>query len=389
VLVDFGLQPPSNRFEHADAPGTETHPLVVGQCHACGLVQLLAPMAPSMVMSRFDWLTYNEPEGHLDDLVVRLCALPGLNHGARIVGLTYKDDTTLHRFHRLGYTNTYRCDTSADLALQNPRAGLESIQAALSTSTASQLATKHGIADLLLVRHVLEHAHDPQAFVLALRMLVRPGGYLLFEMPECTKFIQACDYNFIWEEHITYFSFHTFVTFVDKANLAVQEALAYEYSLEDSLIGIIRNDTRTIASQSGARIVAPFLADGESFARKYSDVCARMRALLLSWQRKGKRVAIFGAGHLAVKFVNLYSLHDLIECVIDDHPRKQGLQMPGSRLPIRGSAVLAQIDICLLALNMESEQKVLAKHQSFLDRGGRFLSIFARNPNSIYNESEL
>ena len=100
VLLDFGPQPPSNRFECASEQNAETHPLVVGQCDACGLVQLVTPMAPGTVLPRFDWLTYNEPEGHLDDLVARLCELPGVNPEARIVGLTYKDDTTLQRFNR-------------------------------------------------------------------------------------------------------------------------------------------------------------------------------------------------------------------------------------------------------------------------------------------------
>ena len=72
VLVDFGPQPPSNRFEAQNPGQGETHPLVVGQCPRCALIQLIHPMAPGMAMSRFEWLTYREPEGHLDDLVSRL-----------------------------------------------------------------------------------------------------------------------------------------------------------------------------------------------------------------------------------------------------------------------------------------------------------------------------
>src|SRR5690242_17643270 len=93
VLVDFGPQPPSNRFERPDAPNAETHPLVAGQCAACGLIQLIDPMPPAMARSRFDWLTYNEPEGHLDDLAARLLRLPGVGPGSRVIGLTYKDDS--------------------------------------------------------------------------------------------------------------------------------------------------------------------------------------------------------------------------------------------------------------------------------------------------------
>ena len=55
-------------------------------------------------------------------------------------------------------------------------------------------------------------------------------------------------------------------------------------------------------------------------------------------------------------------------------------------MPIRGGAALNDIDICLLSLNPESEQKVVAKHKGFLERGGRFMSIFALNANSVYRD---
>lgn len=338
-----------------------------------------------MAKSRFEWLTYNEPEGHLDDLVSRLRKLPGLEQPeARIAGLTYKDDSTLARFNKLGYANTYRYDPAADLGLQDPCASLESIQAALDDPAARRLAGKHGLADLLLVRHVLEHAHDPLQFLRAASKLVKPGGHLLFEMPDCTKFIKARDYCFIWEEHITYLSVATLAGLTGSARLLLEDTVVYPYPLEDSLIGIVRNSPdkplRAIPGRDA------LIEDGRAFSRGFSVRRTRLQALFADWQRAGRPVAIFGAGHLAAKFVNMYGLESMIDCVIDDNPHKRALLMPGSRLAIRGSAELESrgIGLCLLSLSPESEQKVRAKNQAFIDRGGRFLSIFALSPVSVY-----
>lgn len=374
--MDLGPQPPSNRFERAGARRAETHPLVVGQCNGCALVQLLDPMPPAMAKSRFEWLTYNEPESHLDDLVAQLCALPGVGPSSRIVGVTYKDDTTLARFNRLGYANTYRYDMAGDLDLRDPCAGLESIQGAIEEQRVAALAARHGVADVLMVRHILEHAHHPGAFLRALRSLVKPGGYLVFEMPDCTKFIGACDYSFLWEEHITYFSEQSLRAFLNASGIALQVLHLYPYPLEDSLIAVVRNAPR---AKEGTDIggVGAALAAGREFGARHAQAGERMRDLFGRWQREGKRVAVFGAGHLAAKFINFFRIGGMVDCVIDDNAHKQELLMPGSRLAIRGSTALASIDLCLLSLNPESEQKVLAKNQSFLDRGGRFLSIFA------------
>jgi hypothetical protein len=384
VLIDLGLQPPSNRFERSEARTSETHRLVVAQCSRCGLIQLRDPMPASMAKSRFEWLTYNEPEGHLDELVGRLLKLPGIGPTSRIVGVTYKDDTTLARFNRLGYPNTYRYDLPSDLELRDPCAGLESIQEAIDERRAVRLAAGHGRADLLVVRHILEHAHRPAAFVRALRALVKPDGYLVFEIPDCTKFIAACDYSFLWEEHITYFSEQTLRAFLRAVGVAVEGVLLYPYPLEDSLIAIVRN-TVPSTKQAPRDGLDGALAAGNMFAQRYAESGDQMRRRFGEWREAGKRIAVFGAGHLAAKFVNFFRLGPMIECVIDDNERKQALLMPGSRLPIRGSSTLATrpIDVCLLSLNPESEQKVLAKNRSFLDQGGEFLSIFASSARAV------
>ncbi len=386
-LVEFGPQPASNRFESSDAPEFDRHPLSIGQCGACGLIQLISPMPADMVKPRFEWFVYNEPESHLDALVERATKLPGVGPERRVLGLTYKDDTTLARFDRAGYRNTYRYQPALDLGIKDRCAGLETIQSALASAPVPALVAGHGRADLLIVRHVLEHAHDPGALLATLSKLTTPGGYMIFEVPDCTKFIGACDYSFVWEEHVAYFSSETLAALIDRAGLALHETFAYPYPYEDALIAIVRNDAPDRAKPREMQDIAGLLKAGAKFAESYESVKAKIQSRLRRCRQDGKRIAIFGAGHLAAKFINFYELDDLVECVIDDHENKREMLMPGSRVPIRGAAALKDIDICLLSLNPESEQKVVAKHQDFRDSGGQFMSIFALSSNSIYRDS--
>jgi len=386
-LVKFGPQPPSNRFELRSSPEAESHPLTIAQCDGCGLVQLISPMSLDMVKARFEWLVYNEPESHLDALVELATKLPDVGPGKRIVGLTYKDDTTLARFDRAGYRNTYRYDPALDLGVKDRCAGLETLQGVLSGAPVPTLIAKHGLADLLISRHILEHAHDPVALLATLGKLTAPGGYLVLEVPDCTKFVGACDYSFVWEEHITYFSSETLAALIDRAVLTLHEIFAHPYPYEDALIAIVRNDAPGRDGRNEAQDIRGLLKAGANFAENYENVKAQIQSRLRRWRQHGKRIAIFGAGHLAAKFINFYALDELVECVIDDHENKREMLMPRSRVPIRGAAALKDTDICLLSLNPESERKVVAKHQDFRDSGGQFMSIFALNPNSVYRDS--
>src|SRR4029077_15992799 len=93
ALMDCGPHPICNRFLR-DPKATELlHPLRIGQCQACGLVQTLDPVPAAALVPAGDWITYNEPEGHLDRVAETLASLLGLAPGSVFGGVSFKDDT--------------------------------------------------------------------------------------------------------------------------------------------------------------------------------------------------------------------------------------------------------------------------------------------------------
>ena len=382
-LIDLGPQPPSNRYLSGTRESIGTHHIEFGICTACGLAQLLNPMAPDLVRSRFEWISYNEPEGHLDDLVEILAKKIDLSVKTHIVGVTYKDDSTLARFNYKGVADTYRLNQADDLQMDEPLASLETIQHALSPDAAKKLAGKIGQADILLVRHILEHAHDPRRLLEACRNLCKPGGMLVIEVPDCRKVLDGHDHCFLWEEHISYYTPETLRRFFEVNGLSDIDMRIYKYPMEDSLVAIVYN-----VSTSSAQLeikTGMEMARVERFVSTFSSRGAKIKQHLQSLRSQGKRVALFGAGHLAAKFINFYRLEDCLIGVIDDNPNKLGRHMPGSKLPIIGSDCLekGEVDLCLLALNPESEQKVLKAKAEYCTGGGKFRSIFSASANSI------
>ena len=94
-LLDFGPQPIRNRYLRSPDEAEYVHRLAIGCCGACGLVQLDDPAPADELRPRYDWLAYNEPEGHLDQLVSDITALPGVTAQSVFGGISYKDDSTL------------------------------------------------------------------------------------------------------------------------------------------------------------------------------------------------------------------------------------------------------------------------------------------------------
>lgn len=383
-LLDLGHQPLSNRFLRHPEEKEYTHPLALGQCAGCGLIQTVTPVSARELAPRFSWITYSEPEGHLDKLVRLLTALPGLAPQAVVVGISFKDDSTLARFRREGWNRTWRLDPGADLGIDVPGAGVETIQDRLTTEAARAIAARRGLADILVVRHILEHAFVPREFMAALRPLLRPGGYLVVEVPDCERALRSRDYTTVWEEHALYFTRETFRQCLALGGFDIVAFESYPYPFEDSLVVVAQPRPAAVPALSPTDALAGERERWEGFVRSFPERRDRTRRLLAEWQRQRGKMALFGAGHLAGTWINLLGVGEYLEFVVDDNPHKRGLFMPGSHLPIRESAALVEDDVkvCLLSVNPLGEDRLIERNREFA-RAGAFFSIFPTSPRAL------
>jgi hypothetical protein len=382
TLIDFGLQPICNRFPKTATEPEATFPMLLEQCRACGLVQTTQPAPAGELRPRVDWITYSEPEGHLDVLADKLAKLPGLTSAAVFGGISFKDDSLLRRMRERGFAGTWRLDPGADLGIAEAGTGVETLQDRLTPESARRIVAKRGRADVLLVRHIFEHAHRTSQFAAALKELIKPGGHVVIEIPDCEKALEACDYSVLWEEHVLYFIPATFRRSFAQCGFSLTSYDCFPYTLENSLVGIGRaepNPPREPIQVERERQQA------QRFGSRLGEQRERYRRFLREYRKQHGPVAMLGAGHLACTFINLLQLKECMEFLVDDNPNKRGLFMPGSRLPIVGSAALLEkgIKLCLLTVAVESEGKVIQKNQAFVQAGGMFASIFPASKHAL------
>lgn len=353
-LLNLGNQPLCNRFLAASDVEEATFPFALGQCQACGMMQILNPAPEAELKPRFSWISYREAEGHLDELVEEILKLPGVATTSSVGWTSVKDESTVERLQKKG------------------------------------LASTTGTVDILLVRHILEHAHDTAAFVKNIKRRVTPGGYLVIELPDCGPGLARLDYTMPWEEHILYFTEDLLRQAVKCWGLPAVFFKLYPYSHENSLVVILQM-AGAKPSQPDPVVTNASLKAGERFAHHFDGLRNRVNEALTKFRLTKGKIAVFGAGHLSCTWVNVFGIHEHIDFIVDDDPHKGGLFMPGSRLPILPSSQLVErgVRLCLLSLNQESEVKVIGKNQNFLSNGGTFASIFPGRANSFISEATL
>lgn len=381
-ILDFGNQPVCNRFLGSSEEQEYAYPMKISQCDTCGLIQIIDPVPAGQLLPPYSWITYNEPEGHLDQMVEVICTLPGITEESVISGISFKDDSTLKRLEKRGFKHTWRTGLKDDLGISEEGAGVETIQAYFTTESVNMMVKKYGMSDVVIVRHIFEHAHNAIGFMESLRQIVKPGGYVVFEVPDFTQSLEKFDYTAIWEEHVLYFTPETFRHCFAFCGFSPVRFECYPYPSENSLIGIVQPGAVTPSFPS-QDVLDNEKRRAQYYSKEFPKWRDRFKKFFSEYRREQGRIALLGAGHLACKFLNLNELKAYIEFVVDDNPDKHGLFMPGSRVPIRGSDALLDhnIRLCLLSVSSESEEKVINSNKSFVEQGGRFLSIF---PNSKY-----
>ena len=383
-IVNFGNHPISHNFIKGKTINKK-FPLELGQCQSCGLVQLMKLTPIKKLTPKYEWITYNEPEEHLDHLSKIISNLPDINKSSKICGVSYKEDSLLARLNKLGFKNTWRMDMKKDLSIFNKKSNLETIQNKINNRLANKINKTRGLQDVIIVRHILEHTHKTLEFMSALKNIIKKNGYIIFEVPDCSKGFKINDYNTLWEEHALYFTDVTFKNSLKLRGFQFQYFKKYIYPFESVLIGIVKPNkvTKKKVISINEKILKKEKKRIKFSQSKLLEKRKKLKIFLKKFKSNDNKIAIFGTGHTACLFVNLFNLKNLINIAIDDNKKKIGHFVPGSNIPICSSKNLntKKINLCILGVSSDSEKKIIKKNALFKKNGGIFASIY---PSSKY-----
>jgi len=112
----------------------------------------------------------------------------------------------------------------------------------------------------------------------------------------------------------------------------------------------------------------------QTFARRIETAKEEFVSLLDRLRAQDKRVAGYGASPTVTTLLHHFDLADRLDYLVDDNPVKQNTYSPGQHLPVYPSdALYARGADAVAILAWNYAQPIMAKHQAFLENGGRFI----------------
>ena len=347
-LIDFGRFPIHKHYLKERGEKRTLYCMHLGFCASCGLSQLIDPAPAFESYETYVNLSSDKPQPQMAREIEAISRF--LPYGASVIECGSNDGSFLQLLEGAGF-DAMGIDPAKDAHAIASAKGLNVVCESLSSKTAKSLGTY----DLFVSRQNLEHIEDLRDMALAIRRLVKPGGYALIEVPDFTQNMNNRDYA-IWEEHVNYFTEETLQRFCSLAGMVIINSEYLQFS-GGSFFSIARTcEAPEFWPSDGLK--AANLAYGFAWPFFRARFKSTLEAIL------GK-VAVYGAASRILFLINALGIADKISFIVDDQPTKQGLHAPGSELVIRDASALAEAKVALLSVNIENECSVIDAHKGW------------------------
>ncbi len=385
TFIDLGTTPPANSYlRGADLNRAESFlPLHAYVCESCLLVQLEQFRTPEELFGDYayfssysdTWLAH--AEHYAETMIHRF----GLGDDGLVIEVASNDGYLLQFFDQRG-VRVLGIEPAANVAEVAARKGVPTLVQFFGTETARRLAAEGTTADLLIANNVLAHVPNVNDFVNGLRLLLEPDGVITAEFPHLLALIRGNQFDTIYHEHFSYFSLLTVerifaahgLRLFDVDELATHGGSLRIYACHQALHR--RNAEsldRVRAAERQAGLDQPETYDG--FADQVNRAKRNLLRFLIDAKSDGKSIVGYGApakGNTLLNFCGIGT--DFLDYTVDRSPHKQGLYLPGTRIPIRAPEAIAETRpdyVLILPWNLKDE--IIAANAHIRDWGGRFV----------------
>jgi SAM-dependent methyltransferase len=370
TFVDLGMSPLCESYVAAERLGAMEpfYPLHVRICESCLLVQLEEFVTAQDIFSEYAYFSsYSDSWlAHARSYVHMAAKRFGLGPESLVVEVASNDGYLLRHVVERGIP-ALGIEPAANVAAVARELGIETIVAFFGRELAARLVAEGRRADLLVANNVMAHVPDLNDFVGGMAPLLAPGGVLTIEVPHLPKLIAGNQFDTIYHEHFSYFSFLTARKVLAAHGLAVFDVdeLA-THGGSQRIYAQRRADGRRPVSARVATLVEWERALGldsleghRAFAPRVAETKWKLLEFLIDCRRRGERVAGYGAPGKGNTLLNYCGIRtDLLEFTVDRNPYKQGRFLPGTHIPIRHPDALAQARpdvILILPWNLKDE----------------------------------
>ncbi|MGY5151481.1 MAG: methyltransferase domain-containing protein [Candidatus Nitrosopumilus sp. bin_6a] len=385
-FVDLGFTPLSNSFlKKQDLENKEKiYPLHAFICKNCLLVQLEEFEKPENIFSDYAYFssyskTWLEHARKYSELMISNLKL---NESSKVIEVASNDGYLL-QFFKDKKISVLGIEPAQNVAKVAQEKGIPTISRFFGIKFAKELAEKGIFADLLLGNNVLAHVPDINDFVEGMKIILKKRGVITLEFPHILQLIKNNQFDTVYHEHFSYFSFYTVQKIFSHHKLRifdVEELPTHGGSLriyvkheDDELKQISENVEKLNLKEKdfGCTDFEKYI----KFQKNIDKIKEDVNNFFIMAMNQKKKVVGYGAPAKGNTLLNYCEINnEMMEYTVDISEYKQGLFLPGTHIPIYNPSKIKDSKpdyIFILPWNLKKE--IMKQLEFIREWGGKFI----------------
>jgi SAM-dependent methyltransferase len=386
TFVDLGMSPLCESYLSVEQlnQGESFYPLHAFVCENCFLVQLEEYVSRENIFTEYayfssyadTWLEHCKNYAHM------VSKRFNLNQESFVVEVASNDGYLLQYFIQLGIP-VLGIEPAKNVAKVAVEKGVPTLTEFFGRELATRLRNEGKQADLIAGNNVLAQVPDINDFVAGLKILLKPGGVLTIEFPHLMNLIEQNQFDTMYHEHFSYFSFITAEKIFSAHGLTlfdVEELPTHGGSLR-IYARHTEDETKPLtdrAMEMHDREVRAGFTDVEhysAFGEKVKETKRKLLSFLIDARRAGKTVVGYGAPGKGNTLLNYCGVRtDFLDYTVDRNPYKHGKFLPGTHIPIFTPEKIEETRpdyVLILPWNFKDE--IMEQMSQIREWGGKFV----------------
>lgn len=336
-LLDLGSQEPANNLKK-NKKKTIPIPLVLMFCNSCKTLQLNSTVDPKFLFSNYLWVTgtSDKIKKYRDFFIKNI--MRKYSSKKNVLEIASNDGFFLEGLMKKKF-NVLGIDPAKNISKLANDKGIPTINDFFNFNI-SKKVKKIFKPDIILCRNVIPHVEDIHSVIKGIANLLDHKSDVLIEFHYASNILNKLHYDYIYHEHIFYFTLKTIINLLKIYNLKVNDC--FNSPISGGSLVIVASKKNKKKSVKLKKLInleekqkINLVSSWKSFAKNCYSHRENLKKIIFKIKKNKNKIYGYGASARSSTILNFCEFNEKhISKILDKNKLKSKLYTAGSKIKI-------------------------------------------------------